>query len=317
MASRLKTLQASVNPILSRFAVGYRNAEMIGRKICPLIPSLTESGTLYTFGKEGFRVYNTERALRAESKKINFAIGSDTYRCAEHALETQLDYKELDVAMKYGAERVLQLERRAINLVSNSLELELEYDISQIVFGASYYATGNKVTLTGNDQWKVSGGGEGSTSTPLADIDAGLDAARADMGVEPNTIVFGYDAWQAFKRHSDVQALLNTVRDKILSPMRAAELLEMENVYVGKGVYSSDGSTFADLWTDSVALLYVPSNPELVEGTTPHTVVIEEEGFPEVRTYDEKKVRSYEVTRKHVVKNVSTSYGYLIVDTCA
>lgn len=71
--------------------------------------------------------------------------------------------------------------------------------------------------------------------------------------------------------------------------MRAAELLEMENVYVGKGVYSSDGSTFADLWTDSVALLYVPSNPELVEGTTPHTVVIEEEGFPEVRTYDEKK----------------------------
>jgi len=85
-------------------------------------------------------------------------------------------------------------------------------------------------------------------------------------------------------------------------------------VLVGKAVYSTDAGVFTDIWTDNAALVYTPDKGEMVEGTTPHTVLIEEEGYPEVRSYDEKDVKSYRTTRKYVVKNISTSYGYLIVD---
>jgi hypothetical protein len=74
---------------------------------------------------------------------------------------------------------------------------------------------------------------------------------------------------------------------------------------------------FTDLWGDYAALVYLPENMEMPEGTTPHTVIIEEEGYPEVKTYDDKKVRLYEVTRKYQVKQIDNTFGYLICDTTA
>lgn len=316
MAGRSNQIQGEVRPILTEFAVGFRGPQnLIARQVAPVVPSLTESGTLFSFGKEGMMLYDTERALRANAKKLEFHIGKQTYQCAEHALEASLDYKELEQAERIGAQQVLRLEQRAVGTVSRALEIELEKAVADSIMNASNYATGNKATLTSTDQWTVSGGGEGSSSTPIDDIETGKVAARADMGIEPNVAVFGYTAWQAFKRHSTVLDLIKYSQRGHATPEIAAELLEVDRVVIGKAVYSTDGGVFTDLWGDHVALLYVPDNPELVEGTTPHTVIIEQVGYPMVMSYDMKKTRDFEVTRKYVVKNVDTSYGYLLSDT--
>lgn len=319
MASRLKQIQGETNPILSTFALGFQApANLIARQVAPIVPTMTESGTLYSFGKEGLMIYDTERAMRAAAKKIDFYLSKDTYRCAEHALETSLDYKEIEAATRYGAARVLSLEQRAVNLVQRALEIELEKGVADVLFSGTYYATGNKVTLTGNDQWLVADGSAGSTSDPVTDIVVtGLAAARADMGVEPNTAVFGYLSWKAFREHPTVIERFKHTQGTIITPQMAASLLGVERVIVGQAVYSTDAGVFTNIWGDSVALIYTPGAGEMAEGTTPHTVIIEEEGYPEVRTYDMKKTRDYEVTRKYVVKNASTSYGYLILDTNA
>ena len=115
MASRLKTIQGETNPILTKFSLGYKAIQGIAKLVAPIVKSLTESGTLFSFGKEGFYLYSTERALRADAKRAYFALSKDTYRCVEHAIETPLDYKELEAAKKYGADKVLQLEKRAVD----------------------------------------------------------------------------------------------------------------------------------------------------------------------------------------------------------
>jgi hypothetical protein len=312
MAGRLSQLGGETNPILSQFAVGYKPVQGIARLVAPIVPSLTRTGTLMTFGKEGFMLYDTERALRAPAKKADFHLSTDTYTCAEHAFETQLDYAEIKEAEKYGASKILSLGQRAVSFTQRILELELEKAVADIILSGTYYASGNKVTLSGGDQFS-----DYANSDPIGVVDTGLAAARADMGIEPNTGVIGYTAWKKLKNHPALLAIYENVVKGILTPALVAEALGLEQLYVGKPVYSTDAGVFTDIWGDYMALIYMPPAAEMAEGTTPHTVIIEEEGYPMVKTYDEKKVRSYETTRRYQVKNVSTSYGYLISDLIA
>lgn len=309
MAGRNKQIQGETNPILTKFATGYKPVQGIARLVAPIVKSLTESGTLYSFGKEGFMIYDSERALRAATKKIDFHLSKDTYRCVEHALESSLDYKEIEIAERYGAQKLLSLQKRAVLLTQRALEVELEKAVADILFSATYYATGNKVTLTGGDKFS-----DTANSDPVGVVDTGMAAARADMGVEPNTGVIGYTAWQTLKDHPQIVDRIKYSMKAVLTPELVAEVLGLEKLYVGKSVYSSDAGVFTDLWADFFALIYVPPEAEMPEGTTPHTVIIEEEGYPEVKSYNSKKTVDYETTRKYQVKNVSTSNGYLISD---
>jgi hypothetical protein len=314
MASRAKTIAASTNPILTQFATGYSGKRgFIGRLVAPVIESLTETGSIFGFGKEGFKIYNTERAPRTNANKVDFAISSDTYACAEHALGTELDKKkEIEQAKKYGAAQVLKLEQRAVTFVQDLIERELEKSIADIILGATYYATGNKTTLTGTDQWS-----DVDNSDPIGDIETGIDAAQADMGVEPNTLVMGYQAFRTLKNHPAITEKIKYSMKAKVTPELLADLLDFEKIFVGRSIYSTDAGVFTRLWGDSVALIYTPSKDELVEGTTPHTVVIEEKGYPVVETFDREKTVGYEVTRSYQVKNISTSNGYLISDVAA
>lgn len=314
MASRIETIQGNLNPILSEFAAGYATPNsFIFPKVAPVIQSMTESGTFYSLGKEGFYVYDTARALRANAKKIDFAISSDTYVTKEHALETSLDYVELENAEKYGAAQILKLKQRAVNLVQHALSVELEKAVADVIFSQTHYASGNYTTLTGTDQWSH------TSSDPLASIATGRAAARADMGVEPNTLVLGYNSYLKLCVHANVKALFSTLKDRptMFSDVDLAAVLKFKYVYVGSKVYSTDAGVMTDIWTDNAALIYTPEPGEMVEGTCPHTIIVEEMGYPQVKEYAGKKTVDVEVTRKYVVKNINTSFGYLIQDTCA
>lgn len=313
MADRITTLAGSTNPILTKFAKGFTHVGLIAKKVCPLIKSFTETGTYFIFGKEGFYIYNTERALRANPNQVRSTISSTTYTCKEHALWDALDYKEIRAAEKYGAGAILRLEKRALRGVDRLLEIKLEYDVAAYIFGSSYYASGNKTTLTGDDQWSS------ANSDPIGQLQTAKEAARADMGIVPNTLVLGYDSYIQIASHAQIQAKISNNRDQkaVMNVEDLAKILGFKQVIVGESVYSTDAGVFTDLWGDYAALIYLPDDPELVEGTTPHTLIIEEEGYPEVKTYPDKKVKFYEATRKYVVKNIDTSFGYLISDTKA
>ena len=314
MGSRNKQIQGEVNPILTTFAVGYKNTELIGRKVVPVVPSVTESGTIYSFGKGGFKVYNTDRALHNKiAEKIPDDLAKTTYRCEEKSLKEYIDNDELKAAEAYGAAQVLKLEQRTINGLQQSLEIQMEKTIADILFSASYYDTGNKLALSGNDCWS-----DTSNSTPVDQIADGISAAREDMGVEPNSIVLGYDSWLQLKKHPQIIDKIKYSMKAVVTEELVAELLGLKNVFVGKGVYSDDDGDFADIWTDNAALIYLPENMELPEGTTPHTVMFEQVGFPQVMTFPpEELLHPYAVRRKYDIKNIDTGFGYLLTNTKA
>lgn len=310
MASRLKQVAGSTNPILSQFAIGYKNGRLIGDSVVPNVEVLTITGTFYKMGKEGFLLYNTTRPLRADAKKILSALETDTYACVENALEHPVDYSELEVAERYGVGKVLSLKKRAGMIVSMALAVAREKAKADLLFGATNYASGNKVTLTGTDQWS-----DKNNSTPMDDIYTGIKAARADMGIEPNTITFGYLSWDAFRNHPNVIAKIKTTKNAFVTIEDAKEILGVKNIFVGEAVYSTDLGVFTDLWGDNVALHYLPVEGELPEGVPMHSVGMNLIGYPEVREYPMKKTIDIEETQKYDDKNISTSNGYLIIDT--
>lgn len=312
MASRRDQLSGSTNPLLSTFAQGYKNANMIGDLVVPNVPVLTPTGTYFSFGKEGFYLYDTKRALRTEAKKIFSALASATYECVEHALEHPLDYKEIEIAERFGADKVLSLKKRTGMIVSRAMAVAKEKAKADLLFSGTYYASGNKATLTGTDQWT-----DKTNSTPLVDIQTGIEAARADIGIEPNTAVFGYEAWAAFRQHPTVLAKIKFTKNNVVSVEDAKEILGVKDIFIGQSVYSTDAGVFTDLWGDNVALIYLPVEGEMAEGVPIHTVNFALTGYPEVREYPNKKTLDIEETQYFVPKNINTSNGYLIIDVCA
>src|SRR6266540_3209665 len=106
-----------VDPILSALARGYIFPELACETLFPVVRVEKEAGKLPQFGKEAFRIYQTERALRAKSNRINPEdYGHIDVVLKEHDLEYPIDYRERD-----EAEGVLPLERWATNVVTKAL----------------------------------------------------------------------------------------------------------------------------------------------------------------------------------------------------
>ena len=313
MPTRNREIVGVVNPLLTEFATGYKNAQFIADLVVPSVESLTESGTILTFGKAGFKLYDTNRAPRANSRKIDWYNSKVTYICAEHSLETSLDWeKEIKVAEKYGAQKVLDLKKRSLRTVEKALAVDKEKAVADILFGSSYYATGNKVSLTGTDVWT-----DTTNSDPIGNISDGKKAARDDMGIEPNTLVLGYLSWVALKNHPALTGKIKNAKSSDEINKDAQEILDIEKIIIGKAVYAGDEGKLAEHWTDNAALIYTPNTGEEAEDIREHTVLIKEVGYPLVKEYSSKYTLDMTEFQKWVVKNLSTSNGYLIINTNA
>ncbi len=131
--------------------------------------------------------------------------------------------------------------------------------------------------------------------------------------------------WCVDLRTSDASSA-KLVTDKIKYTQTGAvrlaqlrELFEIENIYIGEAVYSSDADVFGDIWGDNIVLAYVPTQQSSVErnlmepsyGYTPRR-----KGNPlvDVRTEDGKieVVRATDNFRPYIV---AAEAGYLISDT--
>jgi hypothetical protein len=313
MASRNRALVGSVDPILTTFATGYKNGKLIGDIVAPRVTSLTESGTFMSLDKAGFKLYDTERAIRTRPGKIDHFPTSGTYICAEHSLSTALDVlKEIKVAESYGANEVLKLKQRGIMLLNQALATTREKAIADVIMGTSYYDAGNRVALTGNDCWS-----DKSNSDPLGQIATGKTTARADMGLEPNTLVLGWASWQALKNHPAMLAKIKNSKNQFLTIEDAKEILDIEQIVVGPAVYATDAGVFTDLWTDNAALIYLPAEGELPEGVPVHTIQIFEIGYPVVSSEQDEMLWEASLFEKYAVKNISDVNGYLISNTVA
>ncbi|PIQ08122.1 MAG: hypothetical protein COW71_13605 [Ignavibacteriales bacterium CG18_big_fil_WC_8_21_14_2_50_31_20] len=301
-----------VDPVLTQLARGYSNSGLVADKLFPLVSVNKEGGKIPQFTKEAFKIYNTERAIRANSNRINPNVNTSIdFVLTEHDLEYPLDYREIN-------EDMLNLKMRATNVVTDAIALRKEKLCADIAQNPTNFAATNKVTLAAADQFNA------STSDPIATIDSARSAVRSQIAKNPNVIVMSNDVFVALKNHPAITDKVKYTQHAVITAELLRLLLQFDALYVASSVYESDAGVLQDVWNDTVVIAYVPEarssngveKRSFYEPSFGYTLQMK--NYPLVDTYDEKgKVKIVRNTDLFVPKIVGADAGFLIIDCLA
>lgn len=307
---RLSNLRI-VDPVLTNLALGYTNNEFVGEHLMPFVWVEKEANKLPKFGKEAFKLYNTERALRAESNRINpEGVTSLDLNTDEHDIEYPIDYRESN-------EAAFPLEAWGVEVTQQVIQLRREKMIADMAQNAANYPAGNKIALSGTSRFTDPG------SDPLGVVEDGKEGIRKKTGKRPNTMIIGASAFKPLKFHPQLTDKIKYTGMGVVRLYSLGEFFDIPNIYIGEGIYSSDQDAFSDLWRDNIVLAYVAQKPQTDGiarspyqpsfGYTPRR-----RGMPQVDTRNPsgkvELVRSTDNFRPYIV---GADAGYLIEDVAA
>ncbi len=296
-----------VDPVLTQLARGYKNASLVGTNLFPVVRVDKEGGKIPQFSKEAFKIYNTERAIRAQSNVIS-PDGKTTidFSLTEHDLSYPMDYREID-------DDVTPLKIHATEVVTDGIALRLEKLIADLCQDLGNYPSGNKVTVGAGSKF------DDPTSDPFLIFDTGKEAVRAKIAKRPNVCVIGATAYGALKNHPAVLDRIKYTSHSVISHELLRQLFDFEQLYVGDSVYSNDNGDFIDVWADNVILAYVPTKRSDVERSyyePAFAYTLRKKGNPVVDTYDKDgKVQFVRNTDIFIPKIVGSDAGYIINST--
>jgi major capsid protein E len=267
MADRLEDLRV-VDPVLTTIARGYSNNAYVAEWIFPEVKVPKETGKIVHFGRDNFKVYNTERALRANSNRM--PVGKRTtsgFTLTEHDLEYPIDYRELK-------EDMFNQQEAGTIAVTEGLKLKQEVMAAALATNPANYPAENTDALTGTDRWDDPG------SHPLVQIEDASNTIRSRTGRRPNTILFSPSAFNSLKVHEDLRELIKYSQKGVLTLDLIKELIGIQNAAVGEAIQTDDdGEEFTDVWGKNVILAYIPPNPagnrSLYEPSFGYTVRLE------------------------------------------
>ena len=309
---RLSNLRV-VDPVLSALAIGYSNAEFIGHHLMPFVELDKEGGKIPVFGKDAFRVYETQRALRAKSNRINPEdIDGRDIVLDEHDLEWPIDYRE-------DAEAAFPMQAFATDRVTEGLRLRHEKMVADLVQNPANYPLGNKIALSGSSKFSD------PDSDPEGVNDDAKAAVRAKIVKEPNTLAIGYQSWRALKRHPKLKAILSDTRSRLVQLADLRDIFEIENIVVGKGMRLNEQTKeVVDLWGATMVYAYVPKGAPGKAGDAPvrsaqepsYGYTLRKKGFPQVDSRPEdgklEIIRNTDIFRPYLL---GADAGYLVGGT--
>lgn len=309
MADRMKQLRV-VDPVLTSLARGYSNAQYIGMHLFPVAEIEKEAGIIPLFGKEAFRLWDTERAVRAPSNVMTTdAVDTMDVVLREHDLAYPVDYRE-------QRESMFNEEAKAARRVKDAIDLGCEVACARLAQSAATYLDGAKVALSGASQWS-NGGGD-----PIADIERGKEVIRQRTGMRPNTGVIGASAYASLKFHPKLAAALGNQERKLITLEHLKALFGLENIYIGEALAANGQGATGDIWGDNMVLAYVaqPGSGQANDHDVPSFgYMLRKKGMPETDAFDGAggKVRYVRHTDIYKTVVVGADAGYLIADTNA
>lgn len=300
-------VQIVVDPILSKVVQGFVVQGHVGHVLFPRVPVQTVGGKVIMFTDRDFKIYHTIRAPGSNTKRVDVGYEGADYVLENHSLEGKLPREKLREANALSPS--IKLESRAVRKPWNAMMLELEVQQALLARNPSSYDTSNKKVLSGTSMWTD------PNSDPIGDLDTAREVIRSSCGIDPNRLVLGPAAFTALKNHPKIQKRLTITADgKAITPQMLADLLELDEVVVGKALYY-DGTAdeTVDAWGNDAILAYTPEASELDHEEPAYGYTYELEGHPyaETKYYDDNaKSYFYPVTheRKPVIAGISAGF---------
>lgn len=238
-----------IDPILTTHALGYVRPGNVGQHLFPRVNVNTYGGQVLTFGKEGFRRYNTKRAPGGSTQRVQFGYLGEKYGIALSDLEAVVpDQIGNEAAQVPG----LDLSSDSVDLVLDVMDLEHECECADLARNASRYDNDHKLALVGTSRWT------GANGKPTTDIGNAREAIRQSIGIKGNTVILSATAFTAAQNNAEILERLKYTSPDSVTPDMLAKLWQVNAVHVGEAVVASgQDDDLSDVWGHDVIVAYV------------------------------------------------------------
>lgn len=322
--------QLYVDPILSGFAVGFKDPRLHGEALFPITRVNTQSGRYRVFDRSDWLIFPSRREPGTVANEVRGRKWSeDTFSTKEHSLQSPVhdeERQELNslgglANVAFGGALEVNPERDAVNLITRSLLFEHEKKAADTATNTANYPVGNTVTLAGTSQWDQDwSNGVNSASDPVTNIRTAILAIESAIGYPPNLLMIPRFGAPFVEAHPRIVDRFKSFR------LTAPEAFEQLTGFTGQIVLTDAVYNAADnldatpvitsFWGKNVILAYVDPNDGMDVQTFAKTFA---QVYPagDIRPTDSwreenRKADLFRTSYKYDLKIVSSAAGYLI-----
>lgn len=256
----MSTTPFPIDPYLSAIAIAYRNRRMIADDVLPRVAvGKSEFKYMEYDMAEGFTVPDTKVGRKSAPNEVEFTAEEKPGMTEDHGLDDVIPVHDIE-----NAPENYDPVSRAVEQLTNVVELGRETRVAGTVFNAANYAASQTQTLSGAAQWSD------AASDPLRLIMESLDTVI----MRPNIGVMGRAVATKLTMHPKVVKAYNgTSGDEGVVPLSfLANLLELEAIYVGEAFINTakkgQAPAMARAWGKHAAFLYRDMMADTRTGTT-------------------------------------------------
>jgi hypothetical protein len=259
-----------IQPRLTALAMTYVNEAFIADSILPRLPvdSSQFKYSKYTLA-DGFTIVDTRIGRKSAPNEIDWTALETPDFTVNYGLQDRIPIEDLNnaaAAMSIQGVMPIDPEARSTQLLTDLVALDREKRVADLITTLTTYQASQRTTLSGTSQWS-----DYANSNPIDAILTALDACL----VRPNILQMGQAAWTKFRQHPKVAAAIfpgggNATSGgggTTVAAQQVADLLEIEEVIIGKGWYNAakpgQAPTMTRLWGKHAALLY--RNPQIID----------------------------------------------------
>lgn len=189
------------NPLLTRLSIDRRNQATgyVADFASPVLQVNKSFGEYWVFDQgNNFQNPKNEKASGGISREITFQASQSSFSTNPYGSRAWYNQRELDDA---GTEAELRVSK--MNMVTDADMNAHEVRVATLVTTAASYASANKKTLSGNDQWS-----DFANSDPIKDVEVALDAIISGDAVEGNSMIVSRSTHSKLKQHPDITSRL-------------------------------------------------------------------------------------------------------------
>ena len=181
-----------VDAALTGVSVAFRNTEFVADAVAPPVAVRRQSDRYFVLDPERVAQRETpdHRAPGAEAREVDFAVSTDSYYCDDHALETAIPDEERD-----NADNALQPDIDRTEFLTEKILLNREIGLEALLRTSTAVP---EITLESGEEWT------NSDSDPLGNFHAARQMIHAGSQRRANTVVMGYEAFDALRNHPRV-----------------------------------------------------------------------------------------------------------------
>jgi len=287
---------------LSNVSIKYRNENFIAMEVFPEISVKKDSDKYYIYDRD-FRLPETARANKAESRQHSYQLSTSSYVLEEHALHDYISDRDAE-NYDLGGMRADVTEE-----LTDKILLRLEKSVADLFTSTSW---SQNVSLSAAQQWSL----DTTTSNPIPLMDTAATSVLEGAGMAPNYGIVPHAAMIAAKNHSSVIDRIKYTSMDVTEKMLAG-LFGLDKMLVPKGVIDSAAegvsASIGAVWGDNVFVGFKPSSASIRKASAGY---IFRSSKPLVKRWREEKRSSeaIEVGMLYQPKVVASLAGYLIKD---